>query len=216
MAQFVLPRIEFKIVKSKYHRPQIFFVTHEAAGRSPKNPPKTPKRGFCPADSFAPTAQQEIGMITGKFKQVLWAIPIILALGSTAHSETISVKAGNDISVETAISNIKGAVDAAGAMVFTIVNYQQGAASVGDVIRPTTLIIFGSPKIGGAVFQESQSFGLYLPLRILAHEDAEGQVWLTYDDPAAAAKTHGVPADHPAIINMGKALKMFSGLAVNG
>lgn len=155
-------------------------------------------------------------MIGSKFKPVLWALFVLLATGSQAPAQSITTEAGEGVTVEAAIAAISGAIDAANARVFAVVDYQRGARSVGETIRPTTLIIFGSPKIGGAIFQESQRFGLYLPLKILAHEDADGRVWLTYDDPVEAARVRGLAADHPAITNMQNVLIRFTGLAARG
>ena len=53
----------------------------------------------------------------------------------------------------------------------------------------------------------------YLPLRILFFEDANGQTWATYDDPAAFAPTHGLTADHPAVLAIQGALLRFAAIA---
>jgi uncharacterized protein (DUF302 family) len=103
-----------------------------------------------------------------------------------------------------------------GAQVFAVLDYAAGVATVGETLRPTTLVIFGSPKIGGAVFRETQTIGLYLPLRVLAYEDSAGDVWLIYEDPADAALEHGIPADHPAIRAMQGALSKMTGVAAGG
>jgi uncharacterized protein (DUF302 family) len=71
------------------------------------------------------------------------------------------------------------------------------------------VLIFGNPQ-GGTPFMEcAQSVGIHLPLKALVWEDAEGQVWLGYNDPAFLAQRHGV-AQCPAVSSMSKAL---SGLA---
>lgn len=155
-------------------------------------------------------------MVGSKFKLVLGVLFALLAMGSPAPAQSITTEAGKGVTVEAAITVIKTAVGEADARVFAVVDYQQGAKTVGETIRPTSLIIFGSPKIGGAIFRENQSFGLYLPLKILVHEDVEGRVWLTYDDPADAARARGLAADHPAITNMKKVLTRFTGLAARG
>lgn len=155
-------------------------------------------------------------MIVSKFKQPLWAIFLIVAFAFPAAAKTVSRQAEDGVTVASAIAAIKTAVEDAGAQVFAVVNFQKGAQSVGETIRPTTLIIFGSPKIGGTIFREGQSFGLYLPLKILAHEDADGQVWLSFDDPLHAARIHGFADDHPAVENMHNVLTRLTGLASDG
>lgn len=50
--------------------------------------------------------------------------------------------------------------------------------------------------------QADMRAGLYLPLRVLAYKDAEGQVWLTYEDPAEMLSTLDIPADAGFIAKM--------------
>jgi uncharacterized protein (DUF302 family) len=42
--------------------------------------------------------------------------------------------------------------------------------------------------------QEQQTAGIDLPLKALAWEDADGKVWLSYNDPAWIAQRHGLGA----------------------
>ncbi len=46
--------------------------------------------------------------------------------------------------------------------------------------------------------ERAQSVGIDLPLKAPVLEDAEGQVWLGYNDPAFLAQRHGV-AQCPAV-----------------
>lgn len=132
---------------------------------------------------------------------------------SSALGATINVK--SELPVSDVTARLEAAIEKAGARVFTKVDFQQGVKSVGKDIRPTTVLIFGSPKIGADAFAIGQTIGLYLPLRVLAYEDASGQVWLSYPDPADAAVEHGIPVDHPAIQAMRGALKKLT-MAASG
>jgi uncharacterized protein (DUF302 family) len=96
-----------------------------------------------------------------------------------------------------------------GLKVFARIDHAAGAAKIGKTLRPTEVLIFGNPQ-GGTPFMEcSQSVGIDLPLKALVWEDAQGQVWLGYNDPAFLAQRHGV-AQCPAVTGLSKAL---SGLA---
>ena len=128
-----------------------------------------------------------------------------LTVPGAASAETVRVK--STVPVEKAVANMTTAIKAAGWRVFTMVDYAKGSAAVGYTLRPTTLIVFGSPKIGGDAVLTGQTMGLYLPLKVLAYEDEAGASWLIYKDPKAAATEHGIPADHPGVANMVKALK---------
>ena len=92
-----------------------------------------------------------------------------------------------------------------GLTVFARIDHAAGAARIGKALRPTELLIFGNPQ-GGTPFMEcAQSVGIDLPLKALVWEDAQGQVWLGYNDPAWIAQRHGA-AQCPAAAAIGKAL----------
>lgn len=149
-------------------------------------------------------------MEMGNFRTLGTAILIGLA-ASTAMAERINI--ASNASVETSVERLTGAVEAAGARVFTIVDFAQGNASVGETLRPTTVVLFGSPKIGATALQQGQTMALYLPLRILFFEDVNGQTWATYDEPTAIAPSHGLASDNPAVLRMQGALEKFSAIA---
>ena len=106
------------------------------------------------------------------------------------------------------MDRLESIVKQKGMTVFVRVDHAAGAAQLGKTLRPTELLIFGNPK-GGTPFMEcSQTVGIDLPLKALVWEDAKGQVWLAYNDPAYVAARHGV-ADCPVVGNMKKALQGF-------
>lgn len=96
-----------------------------------------------------------------------------------------------------------------GMTIFTRVDHAAGAAKVGKQLRPTEVLIFGNPQ-GGTPFMEcSQTVGIDLPQRALVWEDATGQVWLAYNDPAYVASRHGAP-QCPVVANLKQALAGFA------
>ena len=59
----------------------------------------------------------------------------------------------------------------------------------------------------------AQTVGIDLPLKVLAWQDEDGQVWLAYNDPMFLAKRHGAE-DCPVVRNIVNALADFARLAV--
>ena len=100
-----------------------------------------------------------------------------------------------------------------GLIVFARVDHAAGAAKAGKTLRPTEVLIFGNPLGGTPLMECAQSAGIDLPLKALVWEDASGQVWLGYNDPAFLARRHGAP-QCPAIENLGKALSSLTEAAV--
>ena len=92
-----------------------------------------------------------------------------------------------------------------GMNVFARIDHAAGAAKVGKVLRPTEVLIFGNPQGGTPLMECAQSVGIDLPLKALVWEDAEGQVWLGYNDLVLLAQRHGIAAC-PGLGNLGKAL----------
>jgi uncharacterized protein (DUF302 family) len=76
--------------------------------------------------------------------------------------------------------------------VFARIDHAAGAASAGLSLRPTEVVIFGNPKGGTALMQDRQSAGIDLPLKALVWQDADGKVWLSYNDPTWIAQRHGL------------------------
>jgi uncharacterized protein (DUF302 family) len=62
-------------------------------------------------------------------------------------------------------------------------------------MRPTKLLIFGSPKAGTPLMIASPSIAIDLPLKILIAEDAAGKVWISYNSPAYLLARHSVPKE---------------------
>ena len=76
--------------------------------------------------------------------------------------------------------------------IFARIDHAAGAAQVGLPLRPTTLVIFGHPKGGTPLMQDRQTAGIDLPVKALVWEDADGKVWLTYNEAAWIARRHGL------------------------
>jgi len=95
--------------------------------------------------------------------------------------------------------------------IFARIDHAAGAAGVGLVLRPTTLVIFGSPAAGTPLMQAAPTAGIDLPLKALVWQDADGVVKLTYDDPKWIAERHkpGGKADQ-AVNAIAVALESFA------
>ncbi|MGA2895879.1 MAG: DUF302 domain-containing protein [Xanthobacteraceae bacterium] len=99
------------------------------------------------------------------------------------------------------ITKLEAEVKARGLSVFAHIDHAAGAASVGLPLRPTDLLIFGNAKGGTPLMQSAQTAGIDLPLKILVWQDAQGDTWLSYNDPVWIAKRHGLGPDVEATIS---------------
>lgn len=89
------------------------------------------------------------------------------------------------------MQRLEAAVKAKGMTVFAHIDHAAAAAEVGLTLRPTDLLIFGSPKGGTPLMQSVQIIGIDLPLRALVWQDDKGTTWLSYNDPAWLVQQHG-------------------------
>jgi len=93
-------------------------------------------------------------------------------------------------SVPETIDRLESVVKGKGAMVFCRINFSGDAEKVGLKMRPTQMLIFGSPKAGTPVMISAPSVAIDLPLKVLAWEDESGKVWLSFNSPAYLKQRH--------------------------
>ena len=98
-------------------------------------------------------------------------------------------------SVEETLERLKRTLEAKEATVFALVDHSGEAEKAGLKMRPTKLVIFGSPKAGTPLMLAAPSSAIDLPLKILIWEDGEGKVWVSYNSPAYLQERHGFPEE---------------------
>ncbi|MGB7321839.1 MAG: DUF302 domain-containing protein [Albidovulum sp.] len=138
----------------------------------------------------------------------LLALPV---LASPASAEIMRVQ--STMAVPETMDALENAVTGAGATIFARVDHAGGAAGAGLELSASQLLIFGNPKLGTPAMQADPLAGLYLPLKVLVYEDADGAAWLAYDDPAAMFEGMNIPADAEYIKKMTGALAKLTGVA---
>ena len=110
---------------------------------------------------------------------------------SASHNGIVS-KLSNH-SVDETVAKLKGILQAKGVTLFAVVDHSGEAEKAGLKMRPTKLLIFGSPKGGTPLMIASPSIAIDLPLKILIAEDADGKVWVSYNDSAYLKDRHNLP-----------------------
>jgi uncharacterized protein (DUF302 family) len=111
------------------------------------------------------------------------------------------VSIASKYSVKDSLDRLEADLKTKSITVFARIDHAAGAASVAMPLRPTEVLIFGNPKAGTPLMQANQTIGIDLPLKILGWQDADGKVWLTYNDPSWLARRHHLGASTDANIN---------------
>jgi len=147
-------------------------------------------------------------------KGLLVVVLTILAMPLAYAADNGLITLKSPYSVDQTLDRFEQALKAKGMTVFTRIDHAKGAAGVDLKLRPTTVLIFGNPKIGTLLMQSQQTAGIDLPLKLLAWQDADGQVWIAYNDPGYIAARHDIKDRDPVIAKMRKAMGNFTAQAV--
>jgi uncharacterized protein (DUF302 family) len=73
------------------------------------------------------------------------------------------------------------------------VDHSGEAEKVGMKMRPTKVVIFGSPKAGTPLMVAAPTLAIDLPLKALVSEGENGKVWVSYNSPEYLQQRHGIP-----------------------
>ena len=104
---------------------------------------------------------------------------------------TVSVR--SPYSADDTVQRLQSAFRDKGMQVFALIDHSGEAEKVGLKMRPTKVVIFGSPKGGTPLMVAAPSLAIDLPLKALVAEDAEEKVWVTYNTAEYLQERHGVP-----------------------
>ena len=129
----------------------------------------------------------------------------LAALASTAAAVDGLIAIKSPHGAKATMDKLEAIVKEKGLTVFARIDHAAGAAKIGKTLRATELLIFGNPQGGTPLMECAQSVGIDLPLKALVWQDAAGQVWLGYNDPAFLAQRHGA-ANCPVVANLQKAV----------
>lgn len=126
----------------------------------------------------------------------------------TAASGMIRLRGSG--SVDASFARLEAAVAQRGLTVFARIDFAADAASVGLVLRPTRLLLFGNPRAGTPLMAVAPTVALDLPLKILVWEAADGAVWIGYNRPEYLVERHGVPTGLLANVRAVEALAVIA------
>ncbi len=112
-------------------------------------------------------------------------------------------------SVDETTKRFQDLLETKGVTLFALIDHSGEARKIGIEMRPTKLLVFGSPQAGTPLMLEAPSSAIDLPLKVLVWEDSEGQVWLSYNNPRYLGQRHAIPE------NLLQNIAVVKGLAVS-
>jgi uncharacterized protein (DUF302 family) len=112
-----------------------------------------------------------------------------------SHESSGIIDHPSNYSVDETVRRLQEIIRNKGVAIFALVDHSGEAEKIGMKMRPTKLLIFGSPKAGTPLMLAAPSSALDLPLKLLVWEDAGGKVWISYNSPEYLRARHNFPAE---------------------
>src|SRR5450432_2518038 len=95
-------------------------------------------------------------------------------------------------SVPETLDRVDALLQSKGIKIFVRVDHSGEAEQAGLKMPPTQLLIFGNAKAGTPIMLAAPTAAIDLPLKALAWQDADGKVWLSYNDPQYLKRRFGL------------------------
>ncbi len=114
-------------------------------------------------------------------KSLLLSLALMTAVSTSAIADSGLVTVPSKYPVPETIDRFEAAAKAEKFQIFTRVDFQPLAAANGGNVRPNQLLIFGRGGILPPLLPSTPIVAIDLPLKALAWEDSNGNVWLTYN-----------------------------------
>lgn len=141
------------------------------------------------------------------------ATVLLVSTISVAENNSGLIILDSDFSVSKTLDRLGMALERKGVTVFARINHKDGAEKSGLELKPTSLLIFGTPKMGTPLMQSNPQIGIDLPLKALAWTDEAGQTKLAYTDPTYLMERHKFTDKNKIFEKMAGALKKFTHMA---
>jgi uncharacterized protein (DUF302 family) len=122
----------------------------------------------------------------------IFILMLILGNGAQVMAADGLTTVKSDHSPAETIARLESAIKANGMTVFARIDHASAAKEAGMELRPTEVLIFGAAKGGTPLMRADQTIGLDLPLKALVWQDANGQTWISFNDPEWLANRHGL------------------------
>lgn len=122
----------------------------------------------------------------------------------------------SEYSVAETTDRLENILEDNGLTIFQKVDHQEGAASVNMELPPTTVLIFGNPKLGTPLMQCAHTVAIDLPQKILVWADKDGQVKVGYNTIDYLKKRHSIEGCDQELQKISGALQKFAQTAAKG
>jgi uncharacterized protein (DUF302 family) len=145
---------------------------------------------------------------------MLWMVAALTGAALSvlvAEQQNGIVRVPSTHSVDETVERLEDILRSKGIALFALIDHSGEAERVGMKMRPTKLLLFGSPEAGTPLMLADPSIALDLPLKILVSQDAEGKVWLSYNSPEYLVQRHELPKNLSGVLSAVRAVAAGAG-----
>jgi uncharacterized protein (DUF302 family) len=125
------------------------------------------------------------------------SLVLLMTAVSASAAEGLVTKPSTH-SVDETLDRLEAALKERGLIIFTRLDHAAAAQSMGLKMPRSTVLVYGSPRVGTPRFIEHPTLAIEFPAKALVWEDAGGKVWLSYNTSQwikVLDSRHGVPAN---------------------
>lgn len=145
------------------------------------------------------------------------AAAVLLAAALSASAVEGLITKPSAYPAATTLDRLEAAVKERGFIIFARLDHAAAAEAVGLRMPPSTVVVFGNPRLGTPTFIQHPTLAIDLPLKALVWEDAHGKVWLSYNSAQYLMTIygrHGAPTNPEATTRLESALAAATDAAV--
>ena len=115
-------------------------------------------------------------------------------------------------SVKETIDHLQTFLLQHGATIYARIDQQAEVQKAGLTLAPLEYLLFGNPKAGGVLMAENPLVGLDLPLKVIAWEDDQKKVWISYNEGAYIEKRYTLSHTENSPVNLDPLIVKILGL----
>lgn len=145
-----------------------------------------------------------------KLKSTLLCLTLFALMSCNLNSEKasnglITKESLNDFN--TTYNSIKSTIETnPNLKILLELDHSKNAASAGLDLEETKIILFGNPKLGTPLMQNSRTIGIDLPQKIIVYKDANDKVYVAYNDPIYLIQRHNIENNDAIVKKISNAL----------
>ncbi|MGF9762068.1 DUF302 domain-containing protein [Microvirga sp. 0TCS3.31] len=123
---------------------------------------------------------------------IFGAMPLMSMSTASGFSED-AVRIESAFSFSDTLARLRSTLESRGFRIFAVIDHRAAAKSVGLIMPPTMVLIYGNPKGGIPLMLAAPDFALELPLRVLVREGPEGKAYVAYNPSTTLEGKHNLP-----------------------